>query len=112
MLYRLFSNRLALSLSREMVSHSIHEQRTQNSTPTKICGFLCIAESIVSYSAPRGEVGSPLEDLSYDGVLDGSHMRGGLGQLVDGLYGDDHIQDHTPGRLSSVCRNFAYQLSG
>jgi len=56
----------------------------------------------VSYSAPRGEVGSPLDDLSYDGVMDGSHMRGGLGQLVDGLYGDDHIQDHTPGRLSSV----------
>ena len=57
----------------------------------------------MSYSAPRGEAGSPLEDLSYDGVLDGSHMRGGLGQLVEGLYGDDHIQDHTPGRLNTVC---------
>ena len=54
----------------------------------------------MSYSAPRGEIGSPLEDLSYDGLSEGSHLRGGLGQLVDGLYGDDHIQDHTPGRFN------------
>jgi hypothetical protein len=64
--------------------------------------MFCLAESIVSYSAPRGEADSALEDLSYDGFLDGSHMRGGLGQLVDGLFGDDHIQDHTPGELTSV----------
>lgn len=30
-----------------------------------------------------------LEDLSYDGVVEGGEMRGGLGQLVDGLFGDD-----------------------
>jgi hypothetical protein len=64
--------------------------------------MLCISESIVTYSAPRGEAESSLEDLSYDGILDGSHMRGGLGQLVDGLFGDDHIEDHTPGKFTSV----------
>jgi hypothetical protein len=64
----------------------------------------------VSYSAPRGEMGSLLDDLSYDGVLDGSYMRGGLGQLVDGLYGDDHVQDHTPGRLSALCLNSCFSI--
>jgi hypothetical protein len=64
--------------------------------------MLSVSESIVTYSAPRGEAESSLEDLSYDGILDGSHMRGGLGQLVDGLFGDDHIQDHTPGKLTSA----------
>ncbi|XP_021918994.1 discoidin domain-containing receptor 2-like [Zootermopsis nevadensis] len=53
-------------------------------------------QSIVSYSAPRGDVDSALEDLSYDGILDGRQMHGGLGQLVDGLFGDDHLQDDTP----------------
>lgn len=74
----------------------------QGKTFSKICAVFCVTESIVTYSAPRGEAGSALEDLSYDGVLDGNHMRGGLGQLVDGLYGDDHIQDHTPGMLNPV----------
>jgi hypothetical protein len=64
----------------------------------------------VSYSAPRGEMGSLLDDLSYDGVLDGSHMRGGLGQLVDGLYGDDHVQDHTPGMLSALCLDSCFSI--
>jgi discoidin domain receptor family protein 2 len=64
--------------------------------------MLCFAESIVSYSAPRGEAESVLEDLSYDGILDGNYMRGGLGQLVDGVYGGDRIEDDIPGRLNSV----------
>nr|CAD7448028.1 unnamed protein product [Timema bartmani] len=49
-------------------------------------------ESVLAYTAPRGELqgaDSYLEDLSYDGVLDGNVMRSGLGQLVDGLYGND-----------------------
>ncbi|XP_069672513.1 discoidin domain-containing receptor 2-like isoform X2 [Periplaneta americana] len=53
-------------------------------------------QSIVSYSAARGEAESALEDLSYDGILDGNLMRGGLGQLVDGLYGDEHMEDSMP----------------
>lgn len=41
----------------------------------------------MSYNAPRGD--SELEDLSYDGYLDSGIMKGGLGQLVDGVYGSD-----------------------
>ncbi|XP_018915525.2 discoidin domain-containing receptor 2 [Bemisia tabaci] len=40
---------------------------------------------IVSYSAPQGSNG--LVDRSYDGFIDRGIMRGGLGQLTDGLYG-------------------------
>ncbi|XP_068082067.1 discoidin domain-containing receptor 2 [Anabrus simplex] len=51
----------------------------------------------ISYSAPKGETYGAdisLEDLSYDGVLDGGQMTGGLGQLMDGLYGaDDFLPD-------------------
>uniref|UniRef100_T1I6J9 Discoidin domain-containing protein n=1 Tax=Rhodnius prolixus TaxID=13249 RepID=T1I6J9_RHOPR len=43
--------------------------------------------SLMSYNAPRGD--SELEDLSYDGYLDSGIMKGGLGQLVDGVYGSD-----------------------
>lgn len=51
-----------------------------------------VAEYMVNYTAPRGD--SEMEDLSYDGFLDGGLMRGGLGQLVDGLYGsDDFLQE-------------------
>ncbi|CAH1395252.1 unnamed protein product, partial [Nezara viridula] len=42
-------------------------------------------ESMISYTTSRGDSG--LEDDSYDGILDGGLMKGGLGQLVDGLYG-------------------------
>ncbi|XP_063215521.1 discoidin domain-containing receptor 2-like [Bacillus rossius redtenbacheri] len=58
-------------------------------------------QSIVSYAAPRGELAGPdsyLEDLSYDGALDGATMRGGLGQLADGLYGDDDFAPDLDGR--------------
>lgn len=65
--------------------------------------FVSVSESIVRYDAPRGEVRDPeidLEDVSYDGGLDGNYMRGGLGQLVDGLYGDDDYQTHMQGENS------------
>ncbi|KAF6200643.1 hypothetical protein GE061_005086 [Apolygus lucorum] len=49
-------------------------------------------QHMINYTAPRGD--SELEDLSYDGYLDGAVMSGGLGQLVDGLYGsDDFLQE-------------------
>ena len=35
MLYRLISNRLALSLSREMVSHSVHEHESKTQLQLK-----------------------------------------------------------------------------
>lgn len=41
-----------------------------------------------------------LEDISYDGILEGSQMKGGLGQLVDGLYGDDDYQKQLQGENS------------
>ncbi|XP_018576319.1 epithelial discoidin domain-containing receptor 1-like, partial [Anoplophora glabripennis] len=60
-------------------------------------------QNIIKYEAPRGEVREPdidLEDISYDGILDGSLMKGGLGQLVDGLYGDDDYQKQLQGEHS------------
>ncbi|XP_049961604.1 discoidin domain-containing receptor 2-like [Schistocerca serialis cubense] len=50
-------------------------------------------QSVLSYSAPRGDRWSPelrLEDLSYDGGLDGRGVTAaGLGQLVDGRLASD-----------------------
>jgi discoidin domain receptor family protein 2 len=65
-----------------------------------VCDF---PENIMRYNAPRGESREPdvdLEDISYDGTLEGSQMRGGLGQLVDGLYGDDDYQKQQQGENS------------
>ncbi|XP_054273935.1 discoidin domain-containing receptor 2-like isoform X2 [Macrosteles quadrilineatus] len=50
-------------------------------------------QSVVSYMAPKGD--SEFEDLSYDGYLDGVTMRGGLGQLVDGVLGSEDFLDET-----------------
>lgn len=65
------------------------------------------AEFVLRYSAPRGGLASTpgdptmdLEDVSYDGVLDGDTLRGGLGQLLDGLYGDDDFQSQIHGENS------------
>lgn len=61
--------------------------------------------------APRGESkdgqdpSTDLEDVSYDGILDNGIMRNGLGQLVDGLYGDDDFQRSIYGESSG---KFAY----
>lgn len=63
------------------------------------------SENVIKYEAPRGEVREPdidLEDISYDGTLDGKMMRGGLGQLVDGLYGDDDYQKQLNGEQSGT----------
>lgn len=58
---------------------------------------------MLRYEAPRGEIREPdidLEDISYDGLLDGRDMKGGLGQLVDGLYGDNDYQKQLSGEQS------------
>ncbi|XP_063925525.1 epithelial discoidin domain-containing receptor 1-like isoform X2 [Zophobas morio] len=60
-------------------------------------------QNIMRYNAPRGESRDPdvnLEDISYDGILEGGQMKGGLGQLVDGLYGDDDYQKKLQGENS------------
>lgn len=54
-----------------------------------------ILERIVKYKAPRaaafGPGGANVEDISYDGRIDidDSSMIDGIGQLVDGIIGDD-----------------------
>ncbi|XP_071444959.1 discoidin domain-containing receptor 2-like [Hetaerina americana] len=58
-------------------------------------------QGIISYIAPRGDARSPeagLEDLSYDGVVDAASMKGGLGQLSDGLFGADHFTPDLKGQ--------------
>lgn len=50
-----------------------------------------------------------LEDISYDGILDDSQMKGGLGQLVDGLYGDDDYQKQLQGENSGKFCCFSYR---
>ncbi|XP_046678301.1 LOW QUALITY PROTEIN: discoidin domain-containing receptor 2-like [Homalodisca vitripennis] len=52
-------------------------------------------QSVISYTAPKGD--SEFEDTSYDGFLDGVIMRGGLGQLVDGLLGSEDFLDEPSG---------------
>lgn len=67
------------------------------------CKNFFITENIVKYESPRGEIREPdvdLEDISYDGILDGNMMRGGLGQLVDGLFGADDYQKLLQGEHS------------
>lgn len=50
------------------------------------------SEKIVDYDAPVGGIGEPegkLTDLSYDGSTENNFMKGGLGQLIDGVYGEN-----------------------
>lgn len=74
-----------------------------------LISLIFFAENILKYEAPRGEIREPdvdLEDISYDGILDGSMMKGGLGQLIDGLYGDDDYQKQLQGEHSgTICGN-------
>ena len=56
-----------------------------------------ITEGVVAYSIPQGMVrGSMLElmDHTFDGHEDSlsGDLRGGLGQLVDGVYGWDNFK--------------------
>ena len=58
---------------------------------------LDITEGVVAYSIPQGMVrGSMLElmDHTFDGHEDSlsGDLRGGLGQLVDGVYGWDNFK--------------------
>lgn len=62
---------------------------------------------MIRYTAPKGDArdgqqdpATDLEDVSYDGFLNDEIMRGGLGQLVDGLYGDDDFQKQIHGESS------------
>lgn len=63
---------------------------------------------MVSYTAPRGD--SEFEDISYDGVLDGVIMRGGLGQLVDGDLGAEDFLDEPPGECRHPLRSLSKHI--
>lgn len=52
------------------------------------------AESVISYSGPKGD--GDFEDVSYDGIIEENKMFGGLGQLVDSLYGNDDFLEEQP----------------
>ena len=59
--------------------------------------ILCFSEGVVAYSIPQGMVrGSMLElmDHTFDGHEDSlsGDLRGGLGQLIDGVYGWDNFK--------------------
>lgn len=50
-----------------------------------------VSEHVVRYSSPQagmemGEAGATLADASYDGLIEGGMMSGGIGQLTDGIY--------------------------
>lgn len=50
---------------------------------------------VVSYTMPKGDKrsnGVELTDMTYDGQW-GEELRGGLGQLVDGVFGGDEIRE-------------------
>lgn len=73
---------------------------------------------MIGYTAPRGEsqgLNRKLEDLSYDGIVEGGMMRGGLGQLVDGLFGEDVFNPDdrdTSGELSISIPRVQYKYMG
>ncbi|XP_022252531.1 discoidin domain-containing receptor 2-like isoform X1 [Limulus polyphemus] len=57
-------------------------------------------EGIISYSMPQGErrgLELDLSDDTYDGVKDDSYLNGGLGQLTDGVEGDDNFKADADG---------------
>lgn len=57
--------------------------------------YICRSEGIASYSMPQGDqrgAGWQFYDATYDGIWDGSLLRQGLGQLIDGKLGPDNFK--------------------
>lgn len=56
---------------------------------------MLISDGIISYTLPLdvspGE-NTDLSDMSYDGKVLGDKIQGGLGRLVDGIYGEDYFK--------------------
>ena len=75
------------------------------------------SEGVVAYSIPQGMVrGSMLElmDHTFDGHEDSlsGDLRGGLGQLVDGVYGWDNFKAaRTNGHVKGKELSLIYFLS-
>lgn len=71
--------------------------------------FFYFAESLLRYTAPRspdiGPSGASIQDSSYDGPASSQRanfVTGGLGQLTDGLFGDDDFLDEYRGPNSGT----------
>ena len=83
--------------------------------------FLYFSEGVVAYSIPQGMVrGSMLElmDHTFDGHEDSlsGDLRGGLGQLVDGVYGWDNFKaartnGHVKGNPRIIIHIFFCQIA-
>lgn len=54
---------------------------------------MIVLDGIISYTLPLdpGE-NTDLSDMSYDGKVVGDKIQGGLGLLVDGIYGEDYFK--------------------
>lgn len=68
------------------------------------------SESTVRYESPEGEMRDEvnLTDVSYDGVIREGYMYGGLGQLVDRMYGHDDFEFHDSASGDDTFRLFIY----
>lgn len=59
-----------------------------------------VPDGLLSYSMPQGEsrgVEIDLSDRTYDGLKDDTYLQGGLGQLTDGVVGDDNFKQDISG---------------
>lgn len=62
--------------------------------------FLFFPDGLISYSMPQGErrgVEIDLSDKTYDGIKDDNYLQEGLGQLTDGVVGDDSFKQNLSG---------------
>ena len=52
-------------------------------------------DGVVTYDIPQGErrsIDVDLTDATYDGIVDGQRLSGGLGQLTDGELGQSNFR--------------------
>lgn len=62
--------------------------------------LLFITDGLLSYSMPQGErrgVEIDLSDKTYNGIKNENYLQGGLGQLTDGVVGDDNFKQDMSG---------------
>lgn len=81
----------------------IPNERTLESNNDIFCGIPLFLDGLLSYSMPQGEQkgeGVDLYDFTYDGIIKGGYVSGGLGQLTDGMEGHSnfHIDPENSGR--------------
>ncbi|KAK6628662.1 hypothetical protein RUM43_002477 [Polyplax serrata] len=72
-----------------------------SASPTIPLFYFHLYHHVIRYEAPASVGEKKLEDLSYDGTISNGQMKGGLGQLVDGLYGEDVFDPRDPSDAGS-----------